>query len=59
MRLTDKGRTTREPLQAMWSVLERTSAQGLDAEAVDTFITLAKTIEQEITDRDTTDETSR
>jgi MarR family transcriptional regulator, organic hydroperoxide resistance regulator len=56
--LTDKGRAMREPLAAMWSALERVSVRDLDPEAVDTFITLARTVERAIAHRDTTEETS-
>lgn len=44
-----QGRAMREPLQDMYSALERTSPQGLDAEVVDTFITLAETTRQSST----------
>ncbi|WAZ26713.1 MarR family winged helix-turn-helix transcriptional regulator [Streptomyces cinnabarinus] len=49
--LTDRGRDMREPIEAMWSALEHTSAQELDAEAIESFITVARTIEKSITRR--------
>ena len=42
----------REPIEAMWSTLEQTSAHVLDAEAIESFIAIAQTIEKSITGRD-------
>ncbi len=54
VRLTDKGRAMREPIEAMWSALERVSVQHLDADAVESFIAQARLIEKAIVQRDQT-----
>jgi DNA-binding MarR family transcriptional regulator len=51
VRLTDQGRALREPIEAMWSTLERTSVQGLSADEVESFIALAQVIEKSIAGR--------
>ncbi|AXI80778.1 MarR family winged helix-turn-helix transcriptional regulator [Peterkaempfera bronchialis] len=54
VRLTDRGREMREPLEAMWSALERISVQGLDEGEIESFIAVARRIEGSIADRDRT-----
>jgi DNA-binding MarR family transcriptional regulator len=51
VRLTDKGRALREPIERMWAKLEETTSQGLDETQAQTFVALAQTIEQSITAR--------
>lgn len=50
--LTDKGRAMRKPLDEMWSELERASLGDLDANTVEEFIRVARTIRQAVVDRD-------
>ena len=52
--LTEQGRAMREPIQAMGSYLERVSAKDLDTEAIELFITTARTIEKSISERNRT-----
>ncbi|WP_113699744.1 MarR family winged helix-turn-helix transcriptional regulator [Nonomuraea lactucae] len=52
VRLTDKGRAMREPIQAMWSALEQVSVQHLDADAIESFIAQARLIERAIVARE-------
>ena len=54
VRLTDKGKAMREPIEAMWSALERVSVQHLDADAIESFIAQARLIESAIVARDQT-----
>jgi DNA-binding MarR family transcriptional regulator len=51
VRLTDRGRALREPIEAMWAALEQTSVQGLSAEEIESFIALAQVIEKSIAGR--------
>jgi DNA-binding MarR family transcriptional regulator len=51
VRLTDRGRALREPIEAMWSALEKISVQGLSADEIESFIALAQVIEKSIADR--------
>ena len=51
VRLTDKGHAMREPLESMWSALERTSCCDLDDKMIEQFITVAHRIESAITRR--------
>ncbi|SHN44701.1 MarR family winged helix-turn-helix transcriptional regulator [Cryptosporangium aurantiacum] len=46
--LTDKGRALREPLQQMWTRLEERSTRALTPEQIDTFVALARVIEQSL-----------
>ncbi|WP_229068630.1 MarR family winged helix-turn-helix transcriptional regulator [Actinoplanes sp. DH11] len=46
--LTDKGRAMREPLEAMWAHLEQVSTRHLEPEQINTFVALARTIEQSL-----------
>ena len=50
--LTDKGRAMREPLQAMWSTLERVSVAGLDADTAASFVATAASIQRAVETRD-------
>ncbi|MEV6208203.1 MarR family winged helix-turn-helix transcriptional regulator [Kitasatospora sp. NPDC051914] len=50
--LTDRGRAMSEPIEAMWAALEEISTRHLDAEAIESFIATAATIENSITNRD-------
>ncbi len=50
--LTHKGRAMREPLEEMWSELERASVGDLDARAVERFIATSEAIRRAIADRD-------
>jgi MarR family transcriptional regulator, organic hydroperoxide resistance regulator len=52
VRLTDRGRAMREPIERMWSRLEETSKRDLDEAQAQAFITAARTIEQSIAHRD-------
>ncbi|MGY4739684.1 MarR family winged helix-turn-helix transcriptional regulator [Streptomyces sp. ATMOS53] len=49
--LTDKGRSMREPLAAMWRALEETSAVNLSAQQVEAFIRTAYAIADAINGR--------
>ncbi len=51
VRLTDRGRAMREPIEAMWSALEDISVQGLSADEIESFVALAQVIEKSIADR--------
>ncbi|MFD9053423.1 MarR family winged helix-turn-helix transcriptional regulator [Streptomyces zaomyceticus] len=55
VRLTDKGRSMREPISAMWAALEETSVKHLNADQIESFITTAQAIEKAIADRDRAD----
>jgi DNA-binding MarR family transcriptional regulator len=46
--LTDKGRALREPLEAMWSSLERVSVGDLDADAAASFVDAAASIQRAV-----------
>jgi DNA-binding MarR family transcriptional regulator len=46
--LTDKGRGMREPLETMWSRLEQLSTQSLEPGQIETFVALARTIQQSL-----------
>jgi MarR family transcriptional regulator, organic hydroperoxide resistance regulator len=46
--LTEKGRSMREPIDAMWSRLEQVSVAGLGEDAVRQFVAMAETIERSI-----------
>ncbi|PZG16393.1 MarR family winged helix-turn-helix transcriptional regulator [Nonomuraea aridisoli] len=48
VRLTEKGRAMREPIERMWAVLEETTHRDLDAAQVRAFIAAAQTIERSI-----------
>lgn len=50
--LTDKGRALREPLAAMWRVLEETSARELSAEQAESFVRIAQAITDALNCRD-------
>ena len=49
--LTDKGRAMREPLEGMWSALERASVGDLDAETVERFIATSEAIRRSVVER--------
>jgi DNA-binding MarR family transcriptional regulator len=49
--LTDKGRAMREPLEGMWSALERASVGDLDAETVERFIATSEAIRRAVVER--------
>ncbi|WP_329359743.1 MarR family winged helix-turn-helix transcriptional regulator [Streptomyces sp. NBC_01483] len=49
--LTDKGRAMREPLAAMWRVLEETSALNLSAQQAESFVRIAYAIADAINSR--------
>lgn len=49
--LTDKGRSMREPIAAMWTALEETSVKYLNSDQIESFITTAQAIEKAIADR--------
>jgi DNA-binding MarR family transcriptional regulator len=55
VRLTDRGRAMREPIEAMWSELERVSAHALDERDIDAFVTAARAIRRAIVDRHASD----
>lgn len=46
--LTDKGRALREPIETMWCTLEQISTQNMDAQAIESFIVMARTVEKSI-----------
>lgn len=46
--LTDKGRAMREPLERMWARLEELSTRALRPDQVETFVVLARTIEESL-----------
>ncbi|MFI7610448.1 MarR family winged helix-turn-helix transcriptional regulator [Nonomuraea terrae] len=48
VRLTEKGRAMREPIERMWATLEDTTHRDLDSEQVRAFIVTALTIERSI-----------
>ncbi|WLW50365.1 MarR family winged helix-turn-helix transcriptional regulator [Streptomyces sp. YU58] len=49
--LTDKGRAMREPLAAMWRVLEETSARNLSAQQAESFVRTAYAIADALNNR--------
>ncbi|WAZ26712.1 MarR family winged helix-turn-helix transcriptional regulator [Streptomyces cinnabarinus] len=49
--LTDKGRSLREPIAAMWAALEETSVRHLNADQIESFINAAQAIEKAIVSR--------
>lgn len=51
VRLTQKGRAMREPLEAMWAELEHTSVRHLDAPAVERFVDASHAIRRGIVAR--------
>lgn len=51
VRLTDKGRAMRAPIEAMWQALEETSAGALSAQQAEDFIRSAYAIADAITNR--------
>lgn len=46
--LTDKGRALREPLEVMWSALERVSVDDLSADAAASFVDTAARIQRAV-----------
>ncbi|MFB7501671.1 MarR family winged helix-turn-helix transcriptional regulator [Streptomyces sp. NPDC056161] len=50
--LTDKGRTMKKPIAAMWQTLEQDSVRDLTAAEIETFINVAYKIERAVKDRD-------
>ncbi len=50
--LTDKGRAMREPLEGLWSTLERVSVGDLDAETVERFIATSEAIRRAVAERE-------
>ncbi|MBF8185759.1 winged helix-turn-helix transcriptional regulator [Nonomuraea sp. K274] len=51
VRLTDKGRAMRGPIERMWTTLEETTIRDLDADQAQALITVARTIERSIAQR--------
>ena len=49
--LTKKGRAMREPLEEMWSELERASVADLDAETIEQFIAMSAVIRRSMIER--------
>lgn len=49
--LTDRGRALREPLEVMWSTLERVSLADLDAADTARFVEIAASIQRAVEGR--------
>ncbi|MFI7503946.1 MarR family winged helix-turn-helix transcriptional regulator [Streptomyces sp. NPDC049687] len=56
--LTDKGRSMREPLAAMWQALEETSARTLSEQQAESFVETAYAITEAISSRGLPEEES-